>query len=170
MTYSRLWFRRLRLASRWVAVLGVMGAVALGAASIAGCSAGGGGQIPDAGSADAVFEVALNLPDGCPPPIGNDKGVGKPCTRGGGECGPTTGDLHCTCDNFLGIRLDGVPCLCTILTVNSTPDAGDLCASLPADHCGSTASCCPYMSAGTYCAPSICLAAGVCPDVSAGGP
>lgn len=135
-------------------------------AAAGGCSAGGGGQIPDAHPVDA-YEVSLDLPAGCPPAGGNDKGVGKPCTMGGNEC-PNSDLFRCTCDQFLTIQLTGVPCICTILSVNSTPDAGDLCAALPSDYCGSNATCCNYLTVGTYCAPNICLPGGACPPVNVG--
>jgi hypothetical protein len=140
--------------------------VVAGSVAAVGCSAGGGGAIPDAGLIDAVFEVSLDLPVGCPPAVGNDKGVGKPCTRGGGECKSSNSTFVCTCDNFLGIRLDGVPCICTVVTLSQNPDAGDLCAAQSASVCGTGATCCAYMSIGTYCAPDICLPDGLCPDVS----
>jgi hypothetical protein len=137
------------------------------AAETAGCSAGGGGMIPDAHYVDA-YEVSLDLPAGCPPAVGNEKGVGKPCTRGGHECG-TGSNLLCTCDDFFSIRLDGVPCICTLVVLNTSTaaDAGDLCASQPTNSCGNTASCCAYMTIGTYCVPNICLPGGECPVVGA---
>jgi hypothetical protein len=144
-------------AATWVSVLALVVAVT------AGCSAGGGGALPDAHPVDA-YEVSLDLPAGCPPATGNDKGVGKPCTRGGNEC-PNSGNFRCTCDDFLTIRLEGVPCICTILTVNPAPDAGDLCAAQASNACGTNASCCAYMNFGTYCVPNICLPDGLCPVV-----
>jgi len=125
-------------------------------------------MVPDAHPVDA-YEVSLDLQPGCPPEAGNEKSVGKPCTTGGNEC-PNNGTLQCTCDTFLGIKLVGVPCFCTLVTVNSNPDAGDLCATLPANYCGNNAGCCSYLSVGTYCAPNICLPGGVCPPVSIGQP
>ena len=135
-----------------------------------GCSAGGGGSIPDAHPIDA-YEVSLDLPPGCPPEVGNDKQVGKPCTRGGGECGSGS-NLRCTCDDFFTIRLVGVPCMCTLVTLNATgdPDAGNLCQIQAANACGTNASCCAYMSVGTYCVPNICLPGGECPVVGAPPP
>jgi hypothetical protein len=125
-------------------------------------------MVPDAHPVDA-YEVSLDLPAGCPPEAGNEKGVGKPCTVGGNEC-PNNGTLQCTCDTFLGIKLVGVPCFCTLVKVNSNPDAGDLCATLPPDFCGTNAGCCSYLNIGTYCAPNICLPGGMCPPVSVGQP
>jgi hypothetical protein len=135
----------------------------------AACSAGGGGTIPDAHPVDA-YEVSLDLPAGCPPATGNNKGVGKPCTRGGNECQSSDSTFVCTCDNFLSIRLDGVPCICTVVNLNNTgnPDAGDLCATQSPAVCGTGASCCAYLSIGTYCAPDICLPGGACPEVLTG--
>jgi hypothetical protein len=151
--------------ARVTAIASWFGALALLAAPL-GCSAGGGGTIPDAHPIDA-YEVSLDLPAGCPPGVGNDKGVGKTCTRGGNEC-PNTGTFRCTCDPFLSIQLTGVPCICTILTVATTADAGDLCAAQPADLCGTGAGCCAYMSVGTYCVPNVCLPGGACPTVGVG--
>ena len=145
------------------------GALVLALASaVAACSAGGGGSIPDAHPIDA-YEVSLDLPVGCPPDAGNSKGVGKPCTPGGNEC-PNTSNFRCTCDPFLTIKLDGVPCICTVITLNTSgdPDAGDLCASQSPDVCGAGATCCAYLSVGTYCAPDICLPGGACPEVAVG--
>jgi hypothetical protein len=133
------------------------------------CSAGGGGMVPDAHPVDA-YEVSLDLPVGCPPEAGNEKGVGKPCTPGGNEC-PNNGTLQCTCDPFFGIKLVGVPCFCTLVSLssNSSPDAGDPCAALAPNFCGTNAGCCSYMTVGSYCAPNICLPGGVCPDVNGVG-
>jgi hypothetical protein len=151
-----------------VSARGIFWTLTLCALAGAACSAGGGGMVPDAHPVDA-YEVSLDLPAGCPPEAGNEKGVGKPCTVGGNEC-PNNGTLQCTCDTFLGIKLVGVPCFCTLVTVNSNPDAGDLCAALPTNYCGTNAGCCSYLSIGTYCAPNICLPEGVCPPVSVGQP
>ena len=68
----------------------------------------------------AVFDVSIELPDGCPPVQPNEKGVGIPCTMGGGQCtasGVPSG-LRCTCDPYFGIQLYGVPCVCTIVGLN----------------------------------------------------
>jgi hypothetical protein len=140
----------------------------LAAAALAGCSSpGGGGAVPDAGRDTAVYEVAVSLPDGCPPAAGNANGVGQPCTPGGGEC---KGSLHCSCDQFLGVQLTGIPCLCTLLNFASgtIPDGGTPCTNVPMSYCGAGATCCPYQSVGYYCAPDVCLADGVCPPVAPG--
>ena len=152
-----------------VSARGIFWMLTLCALAGVACSAGGGGMVPDAHPVDA-YEVSLNLPAGCPPEAGNEKGVGKPCTVGGNEC-PNNGTLQCTCDPFLGIKLVGVPCFCTLVTLNTgSPDAGDLCAAQAPNACGSNAGCCSYLSVGTYCAPSICLPGGICPPVSVGQP
>lgn len=145
---------------RFISLLVPMVAVLAGGA---GCSSGGGGTIPDAGPHDAVFELALNLPDGCPPATPNSLGIGKPCTMGGHECG----SLQCSCDPFLGIQLEGVPCFCTQFDLTlSVPDGGAPCDLAPANYCGSVTSCCSYMSVGYYCLPNACLTGGACPQVS----
>jgi hypothetical protein len=128
-----------------------------------GCSAGGGGAV-DGGVHDAVYEVSLNLPDGCPPPMGNDKGVGTSCTKGGNECKV---GMRCTCDPFFGVMLTGVPCMCTLAQLAQTNSTDPCGAPLPANFCGSNAKCCPYLTAAAYCVPSICLPGNVCPDVTA---
>jgi len=137
--------------------------LALGAlVAVAACSAGGGGAI-DGGVHDAVYEVSLNLPDGCPPATPNEKGVGTPCTMGGNQC---KNGLRCTCDAFVGVQLVGVPCICTLAAfaqVGSTDPCKD---SVPANFCGTNASCCDYLTAAAYCVPSICLAGGMCPVVT----
>jgi hypothetical protein len=127
-----------------------------------GCSAGGGGAV-DGGLRDAVFEVSLNLPDGCPPVDGNDKGVGTPCTMNGGQC-PT--GLACTCDRTLGVQLTGVPCFCTLLQLAQANSTNPCVDSVQGDFCGSNATCCSYMTAAAYCVPSICLPGDMCPPVS----
>lgn len=132
-------------------------------AALVGCKAGGGGAY-DGGVRDAVFEVSLDLPPGCPPPTANDKGVGAPCTKGGGQC---KNGLRCTCDPFASVQLEGVPCICTLATfaqVNSTNPCVD---SVPAGYCGSNATCCNYLTTAVYCLPSICVPDGVCPEVAA---
>lgn len=151
-----------------VSARGFLSMLALSAIAALGCSAGGGGQVPDAHPVDA-YEVSLDLPAGCPPEAGNEKGVGKPCTRGGNEC-PNNGTLQCTCDPFLTIQLVGVPCFCTLVHLNNDPDAGDPCAALDPNFCGTNAGCCNVSTIGTYCAPEICLAGGMCPPVNVGQP
>ena len=70
-----------------------------------------------------MFDVSLELPEGCPPVQPNEKGVGIPCTMGGGQCtaaGVPAG-LRCTCDPYFGIQLYGVPCVCTNIKVQPQP-------------------------------------------------
>ena len=127
-----------------------------------GCSPGGGGAI-DGGTHDAVYEVSLNLPDGCPPEAGNDKGIGAPCTKGGHECK----GLQCSCDPDVGVQLTGVPCICTLAQL-AQPNSTNPCVdSVPTNFCGSNATCCSYMTAVAYCVPSICLPGDACPVVTA---
>jgi hypothetical protein len=131
----------------------------LGAGS---CSAGGGGAV-DGGVRDAVYEVSLNLPDGCPPAMANEKGIGNSCTKGGHQC---KSPLLCACDPFFGVQLTGVPCICTLgvpAQANSTNPCVD---SVPTNFCGTNATCCSYLTAGAYCVPSICLPGDVCPVVT----
>jgi len=136
----------------------------LGIALIAlgGCHSGSSGPPPlkDA----AVYDLSIDLPPGCPPPQPNEKGVGIPCTRGGGECtraGVPKG-LLCTCDPLpvLNILLDGVPCVCTIGGPNLTTNPDPCTANGVA--CGSDATCCPYMTSAFYCSPNVCLPGGAC--------
>jgi len=129
-------------------------------AGASACSAGGGGAY-DGGVDGGLYEVSLDLPDGCPPEAGNEKGVGAPCTKGGGQC---KGDLHCACDPFLGVQLAGVPCICTLGQLAQTGSTDPCGAPLPKDFCGSNATCCPYQTAAAFCVPSICLPGGACPD------
>src|SRR5437868_6943952 len=55
----------------------------------------------------AVFDFALDLPPGCPPATPNEKGVGIPCTRGGGECSKSgvPKGLLCTCEPLAQSRV-----------------------------------------------------------------
>jgi hypothetical protein len=149
-----------RLFAATVLVDLAFGALAFGA--LASCTPGGGGAI-DGGQRDAVYEVSLNLPDGCPPPSGNDKGVGAPCTMGGKQC---KSPLHCTCDPAFGVQLSGVPCICTLFQLAEVGSADPCGAPLPANFCGSNATCCSYLTVGAYCVPSICLEGNVCPVVA----
>jgi len=119
----------------------------------------------------AVFDVSVELPDGCPPVQANEKGVGIPCTMGGGQCtaaGVPSG-LRCTCDPYFGIQLYGVPCVCTLVGLNPDPtNVPNACTSLPAGYCGSEATCCPYVNAGFYCSPNACLPGGACLEFTSG--
>jgi hypothetical protein len=112
----------------------------------------------------AVFDLSLELPPGCPG-TPNEKGVGKVCTMGGGEC---ASPLHCTCDPYLGIQLYGVPCVCTLVGLNPDPSTyTSACQAVATGTCGTGATCCPYMSAGYFCSPDTCLPGGQCIDFSA---
>ena len=113
-----------------------------------------------------MFDLAIDLPPGCPPSTPNDKGIGIPCTRGGGQCtkaGVPKG-LLCTCDPLpiLNDLLSGVPCVCTIGAPNLTTNP-DPCAANNVS-CGSDATCCPYMTTAYYCMPNVCLPGGACID------
>jgi hypothetical protein len=128
---------------------------------LAACSSGGSGAI-DGAVDGGLYEVSLNLPDGCPPPSGNEKGVGTPCTMGGNQC---KSPLHCACDKNLGVTLVGVPCICTLFQLAQTGSQDPCTDSVPANFCGSNATCCSYMTSGAYCVPSICLEGNMCPAV-----
>jgi hypothetical protein len=143
-------------------LLTLIGAVALVVAG-ASCSSGPG-HPPDGSVRDGTtYDLALDLPPGCPPGQGNDKGVGSICTRGGGQC---KNPLVCACDTILGLTLNGVPCICTLAGLNQHPANPSPCAaSTPA--CGSNATCCDYMSTAYYCSPNVCLPGGSCINFSA---
>jgi hypothetical protein len=126
----------------------------------AACSAGGGGAYD--GGRDAVYEVSLDLPPGCPPATANEKGVGAACTKGGGQC---KNGLRCTCDPFFGVQLEGVPCICTLATFATVGSVEPCVDSVPANYCGANATCCSYLTTAVYCLPSICVPDGVCPEV-----
>ena len=120
----------------------------------------------------AVFDVSIELPDGCPPVQPNEKGVGIPCTMGGGQCtasGVPSG-LRCTCDPYFGIQLYGVPCVCTIVGLNPDPANIPNACTQPqlASICGTEATCCPYVNAGYYCSPNACLPGGACIEFTLG--
>jgi hypothetical protein len=132
----------------------------------AGCTAGGGGAI-DASVQDgtAVLDVSFDFPAGCPPAAANENGVGAACSKGGHEC--TGGTLRCTCDPISGFQLSGVPCVCTLAGLNTSPNNPDPCSTQHAGFCGSNATCCNYMTAGYFCSPNVCLPGGACIDFSA---
>ncbi len=117
-----------------------------------------------------VFDLSLDLPEGCPPATGNEKGVGIACTKGGGECTKSgvPGGLLCTCDQAFGLQLNGVPCVCTIAGISLSSSTTDPCSAQangkPAGFCGTNATCCPYMTQGYYCSPNACLPGGACID------
>jgi hypothetical protein len=136
-------------------------------AGAAACSSGGGSP-PDASRDGVVYDLALDLPVGCPPDAGNTLGVGAHCTRGGNECvksGMPSG-LVCACDTIDGVTLIGVPCICTRAGLNTSASSQDPCGTVqPA--CGAGATCCNYMSIAYYCSPDVCLPGGACIDFSA---
>jgi hypothetical protein len=123
------------------------------------CSSGAGPR-PDASVDGMTYDLALDLPPGCPPGQANDKGVGAPCTRGGGQC---KNPLVCACDTILGLTLNGVPCICTLAGLNAQPNNPSPCATAT-QSCGTGATCCNYMSTAYYCSPNICLPGGACID------
>jgi hypothetical protein len=131
--------------------------------ALGACSSGssGGGQ-HDA----AVYDLALDLPPGCPPTTGNEKGVGLPCTKGGGECTKpgTPPNLLCTCDEAYGLQLNGVPCVCTLVGLNLSTAITDPCGAQTSPPCGPNATCCNYMAEGYFCSPNVCLPGGACID------
>src|SRR5215831_7919658 len=106
-----------------------------------------------------VIEVGLEAPPGCPP-AANELGVGQPCTMCGNECALP---LRCTCDPYLGVQLEGVPCVCTKVqpaAIGST----DPCKDVGAGFCGSNATCCKVQTIAAYCVPDVCLIGGMCID------
>ena len=112
------------------------------------------------GPTDAnVYEVNVELPPGCPPAQANEKGVGTPCTMGGGQC---TGGLLCTCDRAFGVQLTGVPCVCTLVQLAQQGSTNPCGPPLASDFCGSNATCCSYLTSAAYCSPNVCLPGGQC--------
>jgi hypothetical protein len=124
----------------------------------AGACSGGGGNKGD-GSVDAVLEVGLDWPDGCPPAAANEKGIGTACTRGGNEC---KNGLRCTCDPQLGTLLAGVPCICTLAQFAQNGSKDPCTDSVPANYCGSNATCCNVLNSAAYCVPNVCLINDAC--------
>jgi hypothetical protein len=123
---------------------------------VASACSSGGGHRGDA-STDAIIDVSsLQWPDGCPSGVSNDKGVGAPCTRGGGQC---KSPLLCTCDPLLGAQLVGAPCFCTLAAFaqNGSKDPCKDSVPDPANYCGSGATCCDVLTSGAYCTPNVCL-------------
>lgn len=147
--------------STWSRILSICAVLA----SLGACSSGAGHR-PDGSSPDGVtYDLALDLPPGCPPSQANEKGIGLPCTRGGNQC---TNNLICTCDTVDGVTLNGLPCICTIAGLTTQPANPSPCAAVKPE-CGSGASCCDYMALAYYCTPNVCLPGGACIDFSAGG-
>jgi|SRR6516225_11865459 hypothetical protein len=140
---------------RWLIVL-IFASVSVG---FAACSSGG--SKPPCGMTDAaVYEAGISFPAGCPPAQPNELGIGKPCAMCGNEC---TNGLRCTCDPYLGAQLSGVPCVCTKLQLASQGST-DPChdPALPANFCGTNATCCNYITSAAYCVPDVCLPGGQC--------
>jgi hypothetical protein len=114
-----------------------------------------------------VYDLALELPEGCPPAQANEKGIGAPCSEGGKECDRL--GLRCTCDQFATFKLSGVPCVCTVAGLNPDPaNTTNACDVVPANTCGSNAQCCPYMNLGYFCIPNVCLPDGECLEFISG--
>jgi hypothetical protein len=129
-------------------------AIVLGILAVASGCAGGGSH----GSAvDAAIEVTIEWPDGCPPETSNEKGIGLACTRNGGEC---KNGLKCTCDPQLGAVLVGVPCICTLAQFAQNGSKDPCKDSVPADYCGTNATCCNVLTSAAYCVPNVCTFAG----------
>lgn len=146
-----------------ILLLGVI-AVGLGAAGIGGgvgCSSGGGGALQDASADFAIDYQFGDLPPGCPPTTGNDKGIGKVCSKGGHQC---SGTQICTCDTNFGVTPPvNSPCFCTAWFLNQAGAQSPTCDSVPAGSCGQGATCCGYMNVAAICVPNICLDAMTCP-------
>jgi hypothetical protein len=124
-----------------------------GIALAAGACTGGGGSPAD-GSVDAVIEISIEWPAGCPPATANEKGVGKACTRGGNQCGS---GMRCTCDPALGALLAGVPCICTLAQFAQNGSKDPCTDAVPSGYCGSKAKCCNVLNSAAYCVPYECL-------------
>ena len=77
----------------------------------------------------------------------------------GDEC---ASPLHCTCTPSLGVELTGVPCVCTKVQLANTGSTDPCQDSVPANFCGSSATCCSYLTSAAYCVPDICLPGGQC--------
>jgi hypothetical protein len=123
------------------------------------CAGGSSGAPRDGAPNDGIVEVSLDLPAGCPPEAGNEKGIGLPCTYGGTEC---RSPLRCSCDRFLGALLVGVPCFCTLAALAQNGSTDPCKDSVPASYCGSEATCCNYLNGAAYCVPTICLPNNAC--------
>ncbi len=115
-----------------------------------------------AGPSDAQVSFSLpEVPPGCPPDVGNENGIGKPCTATGTEC---TGALQCSCKSWFGYTMPAsMPCFCTNVTFGSS------CTS-----CGSNAPCCTYAVPLTTtttvtvsaCFPAVCAPGNQCPSIT----
>jgi hypothetical protein len=137
-------------------VAGLLGLL-LAASACSGGKSGGDGGPPNDGA--GIYEVGLDLPPGCPPATGNEKGVGIPCTAHGNEC---KSGMRCSCDQILGAILVGVPCFCTLAQFAQNGSTDPCKDSVPVGYCGSSATCCNYLTSAAYCVPSICLPGNQC--------
>jgi len=122
-----------------------------------GCKSGDSKPMCGAPRDAGVVEVCIEAPPGCPP-TPNELGIGKPCTMCGNEC---ESPLHCTCDPYLGLQLEGVPCVCTKAQPAPTGST-DPCKDVGANFCGSNATCCAVLNIAAYCVPDVCLLGGQC--------
>ncbi len=148
-----------RMGSQWVLRLGLLAVALSGWMVVTACSSGKGGKLVDSAVQDGVtFDFRFpDWPAGCPPAAGNDKNVGAPCAKGGGQSQCGSG-LICACEGFAGIvPPENTPCLCTI------PILGMECSMIPAGYCGQGASCCSYPQLGSICVPNTCLEMMMCP-------
>ena len=128
--------------------------------AFAAAACGSATKKPPCGSTDAaVVEVGIDPPPGCPPEAANELGIGKPCGMCGNEC---AAPLHCTCDSYLGVRLSGVPCVCTLVQLATQGSTNPCGAPLDPNFCGSNATCCNYVNTAAYCVPNVCLPGGEC--------
>jgi hypothetical protein len=132
-------------------------------AAVAACSSGGGKRPATDGAVQDGFALDFrfgDVPAGCPPGVGNDKGVGASCSKtGSADC---SGGLICACRTFLGfVPPPDTPCFCTV------PILGRACddPAVPAGICGQNATCCSYMQLGSICVPNVCLGSAMCPTL-----
>src|SRR5262249_22304242 len=100
-----------------------------------------------------VIEVGLEAPPGCPPSGPNELSDATHCTLCGDKCAVP---LRCTCDPYLGVQLEGVPCVCTKVQPAPTGST-DPCTDVGAGFCGSNATCCNVLTTAAYCVPDVCL-------------
>jgi hypothetical protein len=96
-------------------------------------------QAPTSPNPATADKVAACVSPGAP---GNALGVGKSCTKGGGECGSTSFAKICTVD----VKPDA-PAFCTNACTPNT------------DQCGDGAKCLTT-AFGTGCVPDACATAG----------
>ncbi len=125
----------------------------------------GQGSSPSGGkdatpTADTQGTLSMpEIPPGCPPGVGNENGIGKPCTATGTEC---TGTLQCSCKSWFNYPMPAsMPCFCTNVSFGPT-----------CSNCGSDAPCCTYtipLSGGSLtvsaCFPAVCAPDNTCPSI-----